>query len=430
MYIALKTEAFAKLFFLVSCAGLVMYGILAFYTFHTAYTTVVDLEKYNQNFPLFEGYKGDRFYTDLKYILVWTTPEYFQNPLGEGQAPFVKYDCPFYNCYLSTKKDLLNGDYKNFDAVFMDIGFLRKWKKMALPRVRSPAQKYIFHSMRSSDETPICTINSDNYFNWTWTYKLSSDIVTPFIEVRDLEGNRISPRLTVRWKSNMTKLSQKDKERMNTKKKAVAWVMNSCRTRTNRMVFVKSLRNALREHSLELDIYGCKMLPCPNDDCRKLLERDYYYSLVYESSHAEDYVTDEVLKAYHHDVVPIVKGGANYQRFLPEGSYLNAENTTVQKLAAHIDYSIRNLDVYYDYHRWRNHYTIKKFDYWQGLCQLCELLHSRASLETFSSYEKFRSWWYTDTLKDRCYPKGAENMVDVLSYMDSKNKVNKTVVTN
>ncbi|XP_063831723.1 alpha-(1,3)-fucosyltransferase C-like [Ostrinia nubilalis] len=315
MYVAMKTETFAKLFFLISFTGLIMYAVLAFYTFHTAYTTVADLEKYNQNYPIADmNPKVDRFYTDLKYILIWTTPEYFQNPLGEGQGPFVKYDCPYYNCYLTTKKDLLNGDYKNFDAVFMDINLLRKWKKMTLPRSRSQTQKYIFHGMRSSDETPICTINADNYFNWTWSYKLSSDIVTPFIEVRDYEGNQIAPRVNVQWKKDMTKISDVEKEKMKTKTKAVVWVMNSCSTRTNRMVFVKQLRDALREHSLELDIYGCKMFTCPGNDCMKLVERDYYYYLAYEDSNAEDYVTEEVLKAYHHNAVPIVKGGANYKQ--------------------------------------------------------------------------------------------------------------------
>jgi hypothetical protein len=311
MYINMRTETFAKLFFSVSFTGLIMYGILAFYSFHTAYTTVYEVESYyTPGLPKPTPIKQGSIRDPLKYILIWTTPDFKDNSLGEGQDPFLKNRCSHVNCFLSTKKNL------NYDVVLMDISILRRslWKQI-LPKNRSPKQKFVFHSMRSAEETPICNIRADNYFNWTWSYKIYSDISTPFIEVKDLDGNVIAPKPDVKWIENMKKLTDLDKRKLNTKKKAVAWMPESCITRTNRISYVKKLQEALKDRSLELDVYGCNMgtiTSCPKGECLKLLETDYYFYLAFEATHAEDYVTTEVLKAYHHSTVPIVKGGADY----------------------------------------------------------------------------------------------------------------------
>lgn len=294
-----------------------MYAVLAFYTFHTAYTTMSDYESYHTNgFPITSSYytSSAKNGNDMKYILVWTIPIFNVNVFGEGQEPFVRYNCSYSNCYITTKARLLNEDYRNFDALILDVGVVRRLRNVTLPHNRHPEQKFVFHGMQSSNETPICVNVTDGFFNWTWSYKLSSDIVTPFIEVTDLEGNYIAPNYRVFWSRNMSDLSERHMEKLQTKKKAVAWIMDTCQPKLHRMMFVKELRNALAEHSLGLDVFtnGCGKPMCPNDDCLKVVEKDYYYYLAYERSHARDYVTEEVLKAYDHYAVPIVKGGADY----------------------------------------------------------------------------------------------------------------------
>ncbi|CAG9782535.1 unnamed protein product [Diatraea saccharalis] len=316
MHIIRRTETYAKLFFLVSFTGLLTYTILAFYTFHTAYTTVYNSEHYytpGLPKPIF-GSGGHRIDNEMKYILIWLTVDFNVNFFGEGPGAFVKNNCSFVNCYLSADKHLLKGYNKEFDVVLIDIGVLRRslWNSIVMPQKRSVKQKYLFHSMRSSDETPVCNVNADGYFNWTWSYKIDSDISTPFIEVKDTGGNTVAPRREVKWIENMKPLTDADKEKLKTKKKAVAWIPESCNTRINRMEYVRKLKEALKEHDLELDIYGCSMKTCPKEGCMQALEKYYYFYLAYEPSHAKDYVTEEVLKAYHHNTVPIVKGGADY----------------------------------------------------------------------------------------------------------------------
>ncbi|CAH0397099.1 unnamed protein product [Chilo suppressalis] len=398
-----------------------MYTILAFYTFHTAYTTVYDSEHYHTPGlpkPLLRS-EDPRTDDGLKYILVWSTPEFKNRLFEEGQGLFVKNNCSYMNCYLSDEMHLLESYKKDFDVVLIDIGVIRQslWNSEVMPQKRTARQKYLFHSMRSSDETPVCNVKADGFFNWTWSYKIYSDISTPFIEVIDTSGHVVAPRRDVRWIENMNPISKNDKKKLLTKKKAVAWIPESCKTRSNRMEFAKNLQEALKEHNLELDIYGCSMKLCPKEGCMKALERDYYFYLAYEPSHAEDYVTDEVLKAYHHNTVPIVKGGADYRYFLPEGSYINAGSGSVEKLASLIDFSIRNPSVYYSFHQWKYYYRIRKVNHNRGVCDLCAMLNNRENVLTHSNYEKFRKWWYGD-LKERCYPVGAKEEKFVVSYFN------------
>ncbi|XP_026751779.2 alpha-(1,3)-fucosyltransferase C-like [Galleria mellonella] len=425
MYLIMKTETFAKLFFLISFTGLVMYAILAFYTFHTAYKTVSDLVQYQekiQGLPNPEIFFGkDRYDNDLKYILIWTVTENAANPFGDGQLLFISNSCPYYNCYITTKKTLLKRDYRNFDAIIFDVNIIRNLKYKEMPRERNSVQKYIFYGKESADDMPMCSLYLDNYFNWTWSYKLNSDIVSPFVEVRDLKGNVVAPSSNVKWIENMTGLTSKQVKGINSKSKAVAWVIHKCYTRTivERMTFAKELQHALKEHALALDVYGCKMSQCPEGDCLKAIERDYYFYLAYEDSITEDYVTSEVLKGYNYGAVPIVYGGANYHHFLPEGSYIKARSGNIEKLAAIIDYSIRNPSVYRRFFRWRNHYTIHKVENTSGVCKLCEFLNDEKRYKIQSVHENFRKWWYTGPLKERCYPRGAEKENVVLSYMNN-----------
>ncbi|XP_059060997.1 alpha-(1,3)-fucosyltransferase C-like [Achroia grisella] len=365
----------------------------------------------------------DRFHKDLKYILTWTVSESV-NLFGEGQLPFISNSCPYYNCYVTNKRSLLNQDYRNFDAIVFDVNDLRRLKSKEMPRERNTVQKYIFYGRESADTTPICSLYLDNYFNCTWSYKLHSDIVSPFIEVKDFKGNVIAPSLNVKWIKNMTELTNKQIAEMRVKSKAVALVMQKCYTRVTveKLMFAKKLQFALKEHSLVLDVYGCKMLRCPDEGCLKAIERDYYFYLAYEDSITEDYVTSEVLKGYDYGAVPIVYGGANYDHFLPEGSYINARLANVEKLAATIDYSIRNPAVYQRFFRWRNHYTIHEVENTIGICKLCEYLHDERKFNTKSVYENFRKWWYTGPLLERCYPRGAEKENIVLSYMNNTRK--------
>lgn len=310
MYLVSRTETFAKLFFIVSFTGLFMYVALAFYSFHTAYTTVSQVGKDQDSFS--EHVDSERFDKDLKYILLWTDKSQKEHVNWEGQSPFIENGCSEINCYITTNRTILNQDVRNFDAVIFNISLLLNWSRwpVRLPKGRSPRQKYVFYGMEASDDHPICNLLVDNFFNWTWSYKFHSDIFTPFIEVKDMKGKVVAPSSNVLWSNSLTRTTNSV---INvTKTRAVAWIMDKCEILSNKMLSILKLKQALKDHNLYLDIYGCGHFQCPQEDCKKMLQRDYYFYLAIEGAMSEDFVSTEVLKAYDNDVVPIVVGGADY----------------------------------------------------------------------------------------------------------------------
>ncbi|XP_046970842.1 alpha-(1,3)-fucosyltransferase C-like [Vanessa cardui] len=428
MYLYLKIGYFVKLFFLITFLGLFTYTILTFYTFQTAYSNMSQLELNQDKIEIFsnpevkqQDIRTDKF-KNLKYVLLWTSyNNNTENIIGEGQTPFFENRCTYTNCFLTGDKYLLNEDYTKFDAVIFDVHQLQVWDVKNLPISRSLHQKYIFYGKVSSEDFPICSAYSNKYFNWTWSYKLDSDIVSPFIEVRDFDGNVVAPKLNVNWEPKMSVISEAVKEQLKQKKKAIAWINKKCQSRDNRMVFAKRLQIAFKQSSLDFDIYGCGKLVCSRKSCLETIKRDYYFYFSPEDSNMDDYVSAGVLTAYDQFAVPIVYGGANYSKFLPEASYINAGTTSIDKLVALVEYIIRNPNIYYNFHRWRNHYVISETEKFNGICEVCEYLNDLSKFGVVSIKSNFRRWWYTRPLFERCFPK-SHDRPDVLSYVNNSRR--------
>ncbi|KPJ13475.1 Alpha-(1,3)-fucosyltransferase C [Papilio machaon] len=146
-------------------------------------------------------------------------------------------------------------------------------------------------------------------------------------------------------------------------------------------------------YNYTVDIFGhCGARKCPNNDtlnCYKIIERDYYFNLVLEDSVAIDHITERMALAMMHYSIPLVKGGKEYERYLPPGSYININNQTLKELGAIIDYLIRNPDVYEYFFDWKQYYSyaLRPKDY---VCDLCELLNKNKITQRI---EDFRGWW-------------------------------------
>lgn len=67
-----------------------------------------------------------------------------------------------------------------------------------------------------------------------------------------------------------------------------------------------------------VDIYGaCGNKVCSDTDLQRsnrMLDNDYLFYLAFENHHDTDYVTDKILTAFENYNVPIVLGGADYNR--------------------------------------------------------------------------------------------------------------------
>jgi hypothetical protein len=258
----------------------------------------------------------------LKYILQWTAPQNVPFVyMGQGQEGFKSRNCPHTNCIVTANRDFLE-DVTKFDVIAFSGPEVIRIPNAYLPRHRSPKQKYVFASIESSHYYPVCSNRFDGFFNWTWTFRLDSEVRWGYMLIKDSNNNTIGPNKIMHWMDlkEMDPVSKDFKEKLGSKKRAVAWFVSNCFDKSGRLRFAMDLKIELKKYGLQLDIYGkCGTMSCPRDkqdECDKTLDKYYYFYLSFENSFSEDYVTEKLLHAVRNNIVPIVYGGANYTRYV------------------------------------------------------------------------------------------------------------------
>lgn len=255
----------------------------------------------------------------LNYALQWTNTEMMPyRHMGEEHEIFIQNKCAFRNCFITNNKSYFD-NVADFDAILFYGPDLHLQPHFILPKNRSEAQKYVLVSVESAHNFPVSR-RFNNYFNWTWTYKLDSDARFGFISIRNTFGDIIGPNKIMHWipVNQMKPISKHVKYRLRHKRIAAAYFVSNCDTKSNREQFVSKLEAELVQYDLRLDIYGkCGYLTCPYSsmvECLVKIQFDYYFYLAFENSFSEDYVTERLLHALQNYAVPIVYGGANYTR--------------------------------------------------------------------------------------------------------------------
>ncbi|XP_063384347.1 alpha-(1,3)-fucosyltransferase C-like [Cydia fagiglandana] len=303
------------------------------------------------------------------------------------------------------RRGYFKGDLTKFVAIAFNGRNLKYVNASELPQLRSTHQKYIFLNTESSTNQPICNPLWDNFFNWTSSYKLNSDVIYSYIYIRDMNGVHVGPRIDIDWVNDMKKIDDTLKEKLKSKNKAAAWFVSHCITRSKREKYVKSLQKALEPYDLTVDIYGsCGTCVChwyEKEKCWAMVSSDYYFYLSFENAFAEDYVTEKLLTALNNDAVPIVLGGSNYTRFLPPGSYIDARLHEPESLAHVMADIIANPSKYHEFFRWRNHYKYSEPEQIEDVCNLCSALNDESMVTMKSTYPHFRSWW-NPNWEERC----------------------------
>ncbi|KAJ2939784.1 hypothetical protein O0L34_g17975 [Tuta absoluta] len=357
----------------------------------------------------------------LKYILQWESPK--KEPLITGQKAFIDRKCQHKNCYIvSSKKVLRNKSYLKYDVILFGPDLNNISINPALVQRRLPHQKYVFISSAASDSYPLKSDVFNGFFNWTWTYHLDSNLQwgLPFV-VRSVQNRRIvAPKVKPRWilkrnASVKTWLTKDVEDLIRGRQRAVAWFLSNCSnsssfrvrhqgntTFSKREREIQNLKNILlQKYNLHLDTFGkCGEYECPEDnpkECNNFIKRNYFFYLAYEKSLSNDYVSDHLLRAINSITVPIVYGGADYNSFLPSGSYINASKMSTQELAALINRSVNNIrDSYLPYFKWKSYYSLHRTDSTpetDDYCRMCALVNNEEQLSQRTVYNNFTKWW-------------------------------------
>lgn len=249
------------------------------------------------------------------YILTWTDWNKEPFRFWSSKSKSLKLlNCEFQNCYIVKHKDYF-ADVTDYDVLLFNVMGISN----DLPLVRSTNQLYVFVALEPAAHNPLGE-EWNSFFNYTFTYKLDSDIVYLYFTVRNRRGEIVAPKIDTHWKdiNKMRPTGKSVIKKLKNKTTAAAWFVTNCYNMNKRLGYVHRMNNVLNEYNQSLDIYGrCGNKVCYKDrfeDCLDMVDKEFYFYLAFENSDSEDYVTEKLMTALDHYAVPVVLGGANYSR--------------------------------------------------------------------------------------------------------------------
>ena len=307
-----------------------------------------------------------------KTILIWNNDDaWSRSTAGRGRF----WDCPVYNC----ESILDRGKVNTSDAIVFSTFALRNYVNDQ-PTVHRPDQPWIL----STREPPWEILSQlghqfDDKFDLIDHHRTDADVVNGYGYLREMSQRE---KLQVELKQNYA----------TGRSNLVIWFVSHCNTASFRELYVEELQKHVR-----VDVYGgCSRLKCGatgihnyNMTC-VAIKLKYKFYLSFENTLCTDYITEKLWWALEEGIVPIVLGGANYSKFLPDGAYINVKDfSSPEALANYLKMLDANDAKYNQYFTWRLKYEVsKKF---AGPCQLCYLLNKK--YRSPNNYSDLHKWF-------------------------------------
>ncbi|XP_005105288.1 alpha-(1,3)-fucosyltransferase C [Aplysia californica] len=127
-------------------------------------------------------------------------------------------------------------------------------------------------------------------------------------------------------------------------------------------------------------VYGVlKERPLPKKDYGKkrgcLCSKIFYLS--FENSLCEEYVTEKFFNIFEEvDVIPVVRGGARYEKLLPPGSFINAKDfDSAEQLGKYLRVLANDKTKYISMLKKKNRYTLGEYPKQKFPCEICKALN-------------------------------------------------------
>jgi len=246
-----------------------------------------------------------------------------------------------------------------------------------------------------SDEPPSMVdyaIFNSFEFNWTISYKLTSEIS---IGSYGLFSKRETP-----WST--TDYDQWIQKQFDRRLNGALWFVSNCDAKQR----LKYYYELLNEENTTVEGYGRCVdyypghLCSANSQCEKDYMSKYKYYLSFESTTCRDYITEKFYKSFYHGLIPIVYGPdeGDYSKVAPPNSYIhiNEFNKNMNTLANYLKKIHLNLNLYSKYHRWRKDYQViidgKALERIR-MCELCERL-SKLHYDDITYYRNIENFFH------------------------------------
>uniref|UniRef100_H2YJ49 Fucosyltransferase n=1 Tax=Ciona savignyi TaxID=51511 RepID=H2YJ49_CIOSA len=325
-------------------------------------------------------------------ILIYSEvlPSIVRNRLKTG---FNGKQCP--NCML-VEEFYTDYDTRDFDAFV----FIFNRVNLADPvfTKRLPHQLFVWYSPESTSSvryTHQYTMeNYDDVFNLTMTYRLDSDVWTPYGTLPEVKSKLLQkfPSLTADTLNEV----------LREKKSLLVWVASNCGFTVGaklRLEIVDTLNHSAIGD--RLDVYGqCGNLKAFENTEKGFQEmhkviRSYKFYLALENSyHCRDYITEKFWEnSLLNAAVPIVWGPTKEDilKVAPAGSFIHMDDfTSIAELADYLVYLDRNDTAYKEYFSWwfKPSGNLEPV----GLCKLCSILNDKTRKP--QTVQNLESWFY------------------------------------
>ncbi|XP_048196822.1 4-galactosyl-N-acetylglucosaminide 3-alpha-L-fucosyltransferase FUT6 isoform X2 [Perognathus longimembris pacificus] len=298
-------------------------------------------------------------------ILLWTWP--FHNPVALPRCSELLPGTA--DCHITADRTA----YPRADGVIVHHREVSASPAALLPpSPRRPAgQRWVWFSMESPSHCARLRA-LDGYFNLTMSYRLDSDIFTPYGWLEPWRGPPAEAQVNVSAKSGLA-----------------AWAVSNWRPGSARVRYFRRLQPHLR-----VDVFGAGHRPLPRGAMMARLAQ-YKFYLAFENSLHPDYITEKLWKnALLAAAVPVVLGPArhNYERFLPPDAFIHVDDfASPEALAQHLHMLDADPARYLRHFRWREALRPRLGSWGLAFCKACRRLQQDHRYQTVPSIAS----WFT-----------------------------------
>ena len=308
----------------------------------------------------------------IKVILFYTT--WYGNPGWPGFDAERNVSCDQLTCRFTFNRD----EFRRSDAViFHGRDLPSKSSLKQVEKSKPSKQRWIYHINESPHNAGRNPALFNGMFNWTLTYRVDSDFFSPYGYYAPLTPDEID---------------RKPKNYAEGKDKLVAWGVSHCGMLRDE--FVEKLLKYIK-----VDIFGScarkfsQYESCSkgSQECNKKLQR-YKFYLSFENSFCTDYITEKYWdNPLSHNIVPVVMGGASYEKLAIPGSFINVVDfESVEALAKYLIYLNSNDTAYNEYFMWKRKFKpAPLIPGWP--CSLCAALNNDSS--PAKVYDNLGDFW-------------------------------------
>jgi glycoprotein 3-alpha-L-fucosyltransferase len=258
--------------------------------------------------------------------------------------------------------------------------------KNEIPKERNRDQQWTMVIIESPINVPGSKFYNLNY-NLSVTYRSDSDTYSHYAYESELV-----------WELNEEFDDQKNY--LEGKTEFSVALISNCHDKSGRLNYINEMKKYV-----SVKIFGKCGDPCPSTgvNCKEIVSKTYKFYLAFENSLCKDYITEKFFISLRYDIIPVVLGIGEYEKYVPKSGYINVmDYKSPKELSEHLIYLSNNSTAYNSYFKWKKYVKrreSKSLNVNQDICELCIKLHhdSFYGKKEYKTIDNLSNYWNHET---------------------------------